>query len=276
MKATSRRTKLNPENPNDKVLRPVHPNAGIAAAYRKRLDALIEEMNVSVQHWLTSAYRNNEPEIAQDELPAAALRRAIRKLTARWTRNFDEAAPKLAEYFATAVDKRSAAALKKILKDGGFSVEFKMTPAQRDILQATIQQNVELIKSIPAQYLTQVQGSVMRSVQTGRDLGSLAKELEEHHGVTKRRAATIARSQNNLATAAMTRARQQEVGITEAIWVHSGGGKHPRKTHLQAGREKTRYSTSEGWFDPDVGKNIWPGELPNCRCVARPVVKGFS
>ena len=152
-----------------------------------------------------------------------------------------------------------------------------MTPVQRDILQATIQSNVELIKSIPAQYLTQVQGSVMRSVQTGRDLGTLAKELQEHYGVTKRRAAFIARSQNNLATASMTReSRQTELGITEAIWTHSGGGKHPRPSHLAAGRSKTKYDVKTGWYDPEVGKNIWPGELPNCRCVSRAVVKGFS
>jgi uncharacterized protein with gpF-like domain len=276
MKAPSRRTRLKPKNPHDKVLRPVHPNAGLTAAYRKKLDALIAEMAASVDYWLSASYKANEPRIAQDELPASALKAAIRKLTARWQKRFNEAAPKLADYFATAVEKRSSTALKNILKEAGFTVEFKMTAAQRDIMQATIQQNVELIKSIPKQYLTQVQGSVMRSVQTGRDLGTLAKELQEHHGVTKRRAAFIARSQNNLATASMTRARQTELGITEAIWMHSGGGKEPRKSHLAAGRAKTKYSTSEGWYDPDVGKNIFPGELPNCRCVSRAVVKGFS
>lgn len=270
----SRRRKLKPTN--DRVLRPVHPNAGLTAAYRKKLDALIEEMAASVDYWLSASYKANEPRITQDELPASALRAAIRKLTARWQKRFNEAAPKLADYFATAVEKRSSNTLKNILKEAGISVEFKMTAAQRDIINATINQNVQLIKSIPAQYLTQVQGSVMRSVQTGRDLGSLAKELTEHYGVTKRRAAFIARSQNGLATASMTRARQQEVGITEAVWMHSGGGKHPRPTHLAAGRSKTKYDVKDGWYDPDVGKNIWPGELPNCRCVARAVVKGFS
>lgn len=276
MKAASRRTRLKPTNPNDKVLRPVRPNAGVTAAYYKKLDALIEEMVASIDYWLSASYKANEPRIAQDELPASALRAAIRKLTARWQRKFNQAAPKLADYFATAVEKRSSAALKNILKEAGFTVEFKMTNAQQDILRATIQQNVELIKSIPAQCLTQVQGSVMRSVQTGRDLGTLSKELQEHYDVTRRRAAFIARSQNNMATAAMTRARQQEVGITEAIWMHSGGGKHPRPTHLAAGRAKTKYDVKVGWLDPDVGKNIFPGELPNCRCVARAVVKGFS
>lgn len=233
-------------------------------------------MVASVNYWLSASYKANEPNIAQDELPATALKAALRKLSRRWQKRFDEAAPKLADYFAQAVEKRSSTALQNILKEAGFTVEFKMTSAQRDILHATINANVDLIKSIPAQYLNQVQGAVMRSVQTGRDLGTLAKELEEHYGVTKRRAAFIARSQNNMATASMTRARQVELGLTEAIWVHSGGGKHPRPSHAQAGRDKTRYSTSEGWLDPAIGKRIFPGELPNCRCVSRAVVKGFS
>jgi SPP1 gp7 family putative phage head morphogenesis protein len=116
----------------------------------------------------------------------------------------------------------------------------------------------------------------MRSVQTGRDLGQLTKDLQEQFGVTKRRAALIARDRNNKATASMTRVRQVQVGITEAIWVHSGGGKHPRPTHVKAGRDKQRYQVSEGWLDPAVGRNIFPGELVNCRCVSKPLITGLS
>lgn len=263
-----------PKPTNDKVLRPVFPNAGLTAAYRAKLDVLIQEMVDSVNYWLSASYKANEPRIAQDETPAEALRRAIGKLTRRWTKRFNAAAPKLADYFATAVEKRSSAALKSILKEAGISVDFAMTPAQRDIINATINQNVQLIKSIPQQFLGQVEQSVMRSVQTGRDLGTLAKELQEHYGVTRRRAAFIARSQNALATTSMTRARQIEVGITEALWQHSSAGKTQRKTHVANSGKK--YTIADGWFDPAVGKNIWPGELPNCRCFSKSIVRGFS
>ncbi len=261
---------------NDKILRPVLPNAGLRVAYQKKIDRLIDEMHASVTYWLTAAFRANEPLIAQDESPATALRAAIRRLTKRWLARFDDAAPELAKYFATAVSERSDATLRKILKDGGFSVEFKMTAAQRDVLNATIGENVSLIKSIPQRYLSQVEQSVMRSVQAGRDLGALSKELREHFGVTKRRAALLSLDQNNKATAALTRARQIETGITEAVWVHSGGGKHPRESHVKAGRDKQRYDVREGWLDPEVGKRIFPGELISCRCVCRSVVRGFS
>lgn len=259
---------------NQKVLRPVHPNAGIQAAYRKRLDRLIDEMNRSVQFWLKATYRANPPEMAQDRNPAQELRAALRKLAQQWQDNFDEAAPKLAEYFAKSVQLRSDAALRKILRDGGISVKFKMTRTMQDVMDATINEQVSLIKSIPQQYLTQVEGMVMRSVQAGRDLGPLAKALQEQFGVTKRRAATIARDQNNKASASMTRARQDHLGITEGDWIHSGGGKHPRPTHVAMNGK--RFNLRKGMYDQAVGKFILPGELINCRCVWKPVIQGFS
>lgn len=265
--------------PRQKTLSPVRPSIAIELAYRRRLDALLEEMHRSLVYWLTAHYRANEPEIAKlatDDSPAVNLRNAFRRLARRWTRRFDDLAEDLARYFAQQTAQRSTAALQSMLKRGGMSVRFKMTRAMNDVMQATLTQQVSLIKSIPAQYLTQVEGSVMRSVAAGRDLGTLTEELQNHYGVTRRRAAFIARSQNNLATASMTRVRQQEAGITEAIWVHSGGGKEPRPTHLKAGRDRVRFKVDEGWWDPAEKKFCWPGELPNCRCVSRPVVIGFS
>jgi uncharacterized protein with gpF-like domain len=261
---------------NEKLLRPVRPNSGLEAAYRRKLDGLIKEMSDSAEYWLTASYRANPPELAADGTPADALRRSIKGLAARWFKRFDAAAPKLAAWFAQATEKRSSSALKKILKDGGFTVEFQMTPAMRDVLDATVNANVAMIKSIPAQYLTEVETMVMRSVQTGRDLGSLTKELEARFSVTRRRAALIAKTQNNMATASMTRARNLEIGLTEAIWVHSHGGREPRPSHVKAGAEKVRYDIAKGWYDPAIGEFIQPGALIGCRCVGRPVVKGFS
>lgn len=259
------------------VLPAVHPNAGIAALYRKRLRALVEEMANSIEYWVAAQYRKNEPAVmALDATPAVELQRAIRKMTARWDARFDEASGELARWFAQSASRRSEATLKRILRNGGYSVRFKMTPAMRDVLDATVAENVALIKSIPQEYLTQVEGLVMRSVTTGRDVGQLTKDLRKRYDITDRRAALIARDQNNKATAVFTRVRQQEVGITEAIWLHSHGGKEPRKTHVA--NDGKRYDVAKGWFDPDpkVRKRIWPGELINCRCVAKSVVKGFS
>ena len=260
-------------------LSPVRASPAIEAGYRKRITRLIDEMHRSIVYWLSVAYRQNEPavtQLAQDEAPALILRRTVRRLARRWQKRFNDAADDLARYFAEAVAARSTIALHRALAKGGFSVKFKLTPAMRDVLQAQIAENVALIRSIPSQHFTQIEGYVMRSVQTGRDLGQLTGDRIRQYGVTKRRAAFIARDQSNKATAIVQKTRYQEAGIAEAIWVHSYGGKEPRPTHLKAGRDKVRFKVAEGWFDSHEGKNVWPGELINCKCVMRPVVVGFT
>lgn len=267
MVVTARRTKK---------LRPVRPNEGTAALYRQRMRKLLDEMHRSVVYHLSAAYRATPPEMAQDATPAVQLQREMNRLTAYWLKRMGDAAPRLAKWFAQDVLTRSDKTLAKILKDGGFSVKFTMTRPMRDIFLATVDGNINLIKTIPQTYLGQVKGAVMRSVQTGRDLQEVVKEIDKLHVVSRRRAALIALDQNNKATSAMQRARQLELGLTEGVWIHSHGGREPRKTHLE--NDGKRFSIADGWFDPDpkVRKRIWPGELINCRCVWGPVIPGLS
>lgn len=259
----------------DRTLRPLHPNVGIEAAYRKRMLRLVDEMARSIERWVLAAYRADPP-LAQDELPADTLQKVLRALSRRWLKKFDEAAIALAEYFAKSASKRVDGRLKKILADAGISVKFTMSRAQRDVLKATVTENVSLIKSIPRRYLTEVEGAVMRSIQTGRDLHSLSSELRDHFGVAKRRAALIARDQNNKATSALGHARYDELGIKEAIWMHSTAGKVPRPKHVGFSRGRLggpRYDVRRGAPIGDK-KGSWckPGELINCRCTSRPVL----
>ncbi len=260
-----------------KTLAATYPNAGTEAAYRRKLDALIVEMHRSLVYWIKAAWRAKSPHMAQDEdvggSPAMNLRDVMRRLGARWQSRFDEAAEEMGRHFAKAAAERADGALAASLKKAGFTVRFRMTRSVNDVLQASIGEQIGLIKSIAAEHLQDVQGAVMRSVQTGRDLGSLTKELEQRYGVTRRRAAFIARDQNNKATATITRARQKELGITQALWVHSAGGRHPRPSHVKAGRDRLVYDVDKGaLIDGDF---ILPGQLPNCRCVSRSIVPGF-
>lgn len=252
-------------------LKPVRANAGIEAAYRKKLQALIEDMNASLIYWLGAAYKANPP-VAMDESPAMIMRAAMRKMSKRWVSKFDEGAGKLAEWFAQKNKSYSDAALKSTLKDAGFTVEFKMTAAMNDAYQAVIGENIALISNIAEQHLAQIETKVMQSVQNGRDLGFLTSELQAQLGITKRRAAFIARDQNNKATAVITKTRQQQLGLTQAKWRHSGAGKHPRPSHLHANGET--YDIVKGMYLDGVW--TWPGVEINCRCTSQPIIPGFD
>ncbi len=261
---------------NALLLQPVRPNVGLAAIYKRKLVRLIEEMARSYQRWVCAGYRRNPPRMAQDAIPAASMQAILDALNKRWVRRFDVASQELAKHFALAVHRRSDQALKDILRKGGISVKFQMTREMRDILRGTVQANVSLIRSIPQQYHTQIEGIVMRSVQTGRDLQQLSRDLRKQFGVTKRRADFIALDQNNKATSALQKARQVALGIEEGVWMHSHAAREPRPTHLA--NDGKKFDVAAGWFDPDprVRRRIMPGELINCRCTWKPVVQGFS
>lgn len=281
----------------DRLLRPVRANAGIEADYRRRLHRLVQMMEKSVKYWVHAAYKGNEPAtvtlahddvisvpeslamdaldyaLAMDESAVAALRRVIRALVRRWQRNFNEAADELAKYFSREIATRSDNALRRTLKQGGYSVPFTQTPVMRDALNAVIAENVGLIRSIPREYLRDIEGAVMRAAAAGRDLSQLTADVQRIGGVTRRRATLIARDQTNKATTYMTRARQIDVGIDEGIWRHSHAGKVPRPTHVA--QDGKRFSLRDGWRDPAIDKLIFPGTEINCRCFWTPVIKGM-
>ena len=117
------------------TLNPVRPSAPIRAKYEKRILTLCDQMHRSIVHWLVLDYRRNQPEVmvyAQDASPARTLQATMRKLRKRWLGRFDELAPKMADYFATAVKDRSDRALMSDLRAAGLTVRFKATKAMND------------------------------------------------------------------------------------------------------------------------------------------------
>jgi hypothetical protein len=262
---------------NIATLAAVSPNAGLRAKMEAKLNALVDEMCRSYAYWITRTYKRNAPAIAADELATTELDRQLRDLGNQWERRFNEAAPWLAEYFATAALERVDGALAKSLSRAGISVKFTMTAHQREVYRALIADLVGLIKSIPSEHHTEVQGLVMRSVTTGRDVGTLAKDLRQRFALTKKRAALIARDQNNKATAVFNRTRQLDMGITRAQWVHSSAGKVPRPEHVSFSRGTHGPPASGPYYDTAKGAYLigvwtWPGVEINCRCISKSVL----
>lgn len=253
---------------NFKVARAVHANRGIEARYRRRLLALIDEMTASVEYWLVAQYRQNPPAIAQDASPYDRWAKKFDDIARKWKKRFEDAAPKIAEAYLEGMFKATDSAMRNALKDAGWTVKFKLTPAMRDAFNASLGENVGLIRSIPEEYLLKVQGIVSRSYTAGRDLETMTKRLKQLYPQASNRATLIARDQSNKANASVTHARYAELGIEKAIWMHSHGGKVPRPDHVAAdGRE---YEVAKGCLIS--GEYIRPGELINCRCTSRPVL----
>ena len=252
---------------NEIILPPIHPNAGIEAAYRKRLLRLVDEMDKSVSYWSTC-----KTSLGMDATPAEHMRDILRKLTRRWVGIFNKASEAIAERVVMDAMARVDRTLAGQFAKHDFTVEFKFTDEMRNAVQAVIGDNVALIRNIPVKYMTDVEGMVMRSVAVGGNRKQLADELVARHGMTRKRAAFIASDQNAKANAVIMKVRQEEIGCTEAVWLHSGGGREPRPDHVKANGHRYKIATGmkldDGW--------VYPGQLPRCRCVSRTIVPLFD
>lgn len=265
----------------DIVLGAIVPNVQTEVAYRTALAKAVANMTASYEYWIRSKYRRAlEANMAAGRLPDAARAEdadlpgpsesagdmfdELARLRAHWEQHFHRMSAKLATQMLDAMYADNTRAWGSKLKRAGFDIELKLSPAQQLILKAKVPENVALIQSIPQEYHKNVEGIVSRNFLKGRDLHTMADEIKATSGVSTRRAALIARDQSNKATAQMNAARQQELGLNWATWIHSSAGKEPRHKHVVAGREQWIFDTQVGIDFGDSFGQVLPGEAINC------------
>jgi uncharacterized protein with gpF-like domain len=261
------------------VLRAIPANAGVEARYRKALQTLLRDMAADIRKRLKRAYRPAKERLAldaaaehamDDDDPVIALRTLMRYLSRRWLRRFDKMAKDIAEDFATRSQTDFDFAFRKRLKEAGFTVRFRPTEHMVSAYRATVAENVSLIRSVPQQFLKDVEGAVWRSALKGGAAYDLSTEIRAKYGVSARRAALISRDQSAKARTTFEQSRRLELGITHAVWRHSSAGKLPRPSHVRMNGQK--FDIAKGMWDSAEQKWIQPGELVNCRCTSRAVI----
>lgn len=216
---------------------------------------------------------SNQP-IAMDASPTKDLQRALNKWGDKWQKRFDLMSSKISLDFAAKNGRATETSMIASLRKAGFAVAFKPTRASLEAYKAVAAENVGLIKSIAQKYHSDVQTQVWESVKRGADLRTLSKKLEKSYGVTKRRAALIARDQNAKAKAVIEAVRHQQLGIKQGFWMHSHGGEVPRPTHVAMNNKL--YDLDKGMWDSDEQEWVHPGQLINCKCTMRPYIPGFE
>jgi uncharacterized protein with gpF-like domain len=259
------------------TVRAIHASAAVHAWYFAELDKLVSEMNAQVTRYVLAAYGQTEPqEMAHDapRNPSLLLRAALRKWGGIWVSKFDGLSLELGKKFANRSFSITQTQMRAALKDAGFTVKFAPTPGAAAAYHAVVAEQVNLIKSIPQQYLKDVESKVWGSVMKGADMHALSVDLRKTYGITRDRAALIARDQNNRAKAVIEKTRREELGITTAIWQHSAGGKVPRATHVAMSGKA--YKLAQGMYDSAEGAYVLPGQLINCRCSSKAVIPAFE
>jgi SPP1 gp7 family putative phage head morphogenesis protein len=135
-------------------------------------------------------------------------------------------------------------------------------------MAAAAKANVELIKSIPSQYLDTVRGTVEKAFAAGERWETVAKKIAHVGDVTERRAKFIAQDQISKITSKFNEVRQTSVGISSYIWSTSHDERVRPSHAVLDGQEFP-------WKNPPVvdGEAANPGEPPRCRCAGIPVIK---
>ena len=249
----------------------IHPNLGIKRWYKRELMKIIDEMRLEVNTAIMENYKYQAATVAMDGV-SDWLGHVIDYLTDKWNTRLNALSETIAELFVSKSVHNYDAQFKRHLRKAGFTVRLQLTPFAEEALKASIGENVGLIKSIGVQYLGKVEQAVWASIKGGFDLKTLADELQHAHHITRNRAELIARDQAAKANAVIEMARRKELGITKAVWIHSGGGKEPRKSHVKA--NGTIYEIDKGCYID--GEYIMPAQKINCRCVSKAIIDGID
>lgn len=267
--------------PVDTICDPVWPNVGVEYWYLRTLQLPLSMMTHEIQQLLSSdwAHGVNLGAFGADAPALSTLvQRTMDAWAKRWVNRWDEMAAQIAQQFATQSKHATDAMIMSSFRKAGFTVRFRATAAMKDAYKVRVQANIELIRSIPQEYLKSVRTAVWDTVTKGGDVAKMTAAIQEVYGVGLRRAAFIALDQNNKAKAVFEEARRTEVGIAEAIWQHSTAGqeKYKRVTHVEASQQRIRYNIKDGWFDPAIQRWIWPGTEIGCRCTSRAIIPGLT
>jgi SPP1 gp7 family putative phage head morphogenesis protein len=138
-----------------------------------------------------------------------------------------------------------------------------------------VHQNVDLIKSLQTQSLSDLQGIVLRGFQQGTRPTDIATQLRARYGVQKRRANLIARDQVGKLNGQLTQLRQKSAGVESYIWRTSDDervrgdpdGLYPNAVPSHFIRESVEFR----WDSPPSDGH--PGIPVGCRCSAEPKIE---
>lgn len=257
------------------------PPAAVAARYNAELRALIDRMANEYEREISKLFNTDHVQefFAQDDSTSAQARILTNYLTNKFVSMFKKRAKPMAEKFTKQSNKANKAQVRESLKK--MSPQFAIPRAAlsehlNENLSAIVTENVNLIKSIAQQYLTQVNGSVMRSITQGTGLAQLKKEIYAHKQVSMRRAEIISLDQTRKVTQTLSRVRYQEEGIEEYTWKHTSGSVEPRELHIGYDGQIFRYDTPilvQKASKTQPAQYGFPGTAINCRCRAMAVIR---
>ncbi len=157
------------------------------------------------------------------------------------------------------------------------TVKFDKSLVKADV-KADLLATIKTLNEIPASHVKTVCRIALTSIERGRDLSAFQTGMERlrFNHLDRGDISEIGLFLNNRATALIERNRRVELGITATRWHYSGarctGSEYQDQLHRSLhGRE---FAISDGMAVN--GSTLWPGMERGCKCMATPLIKGFS
>lgn len=263
-------------------------NASVQAKYSSQLKALVRKMSDETLKRFSALFQGKDAKkyfhqqkkiAVMDDTIYNQSKKLLKELSDKFTMIFNNKAKPLTQSMIKNSDKASVTSLGSSLKKlTDFTIDVDFIPQGLiQVTNASIAENVSLIKSIPDKYFSDVTGAVMRSITTGNGLSDLVPEIKKYSLQTDRRAKNIARDQSRKAYNNINKQRMMAVGYKKFKWLHSGGGQYPRRSHeAMSGNIYSfddlpiinKEQVDRGYEAPEIGI---PGQAPNCGCTMTPV-----
>lgn len=143
-----------------------------------------------------------------------------------------------------------------------------------DFTALSVNKNVSLIKSLPEEYLKQVETIVNNGVVSGARFPTIAKEITAKTGANSKlanRIKTIARNEVQTINSQITLRRSESLGIKKGIF-RTSKDERVRKCHDEL--DGIEFIIAKGAWSKSCQKFIQPGITDiNCRCSYSPVIE---
>ncbi len=173
------------------------------------------------------------------------------------------------------VTRRDAMAWFKVSRLIGVNLKamIETAPVGQQI-RGILDDQVGLITSLPTEAGRRVQKYTQDFVSGGKRYDELVDLVRDSGTVTVNRATLIARTETAKAQSAIVQARASYIGADRYYW-RSARDSVVREAHKDLDR-RSRAGESFAWDDPPVaeagGDRHHPGQFPNCRCYAEPII----
>jgi SPP1 gp7 family putative phage head morphogenesis protein len=190
---------------------------------------------------------------------AATLEAMLSRIADRMVSGIQVAAQAVyrAGRYADAVNKRE---WRRVVREAYGVDVLRGEPRLPELLSAWENENLGLIKSVPAQAVDRLRSRMTTGLTFGTSLRDLRGMVIEQTGASEKRANVIARDQIGKLNGQLAQYRQSNAGVTQYVW-RTMQDERVRPTHRERDGKTYRWK----------GSDIKPGQEIFCRCVADPI-----